>query len=40
MRKIKLFFDRVDYILVRLFFLALAILGAVTVIMQHWPWHR
>lgn len=40
MRKIKLFFDRLDYVLVRLFLLVLAILGAITVIIQHWPWHH
>ena len=40
MRKLKLFFDCLDYVLVRLFLLGLAALGAATVLMQHWPWHR
>ncbi|HJX85021.1 MAG TPA: hypothetical protein VJ723_11810 [Candidatus Angelobacter sp.] len=37
MRRIKLFFDILDYILVRLFLLALLIVGAVTLLAQHWP---
>jgi hypothetical protein len=40
MRKVKLFFDLLDYILVRLFLLALLIFGALTLFMQHWPWHH
>jgi len=40
MRRVKQFFDLVDYILVRLFLLALLVIGAITVFMQHWPWHR
>jgi len=36
MRRIKHFFDTLDYILVRLFLLALLIIGAVTLLMQHW----
>jgi hypothetical protein len=36
MRRIKLFFDILDYILVRLFLLALLIIGTVTLLMQHW----
>ena len=40
MRKIKHFFDLLDYILVRLFLLAMLIFGAVMVVMQHWPWHH
>ena len=40
MRKIKQFFDLVDYVLFRLFLLALLIVGAVTVFIQHWSWHR
>ena len=40
MRKVKLFFDVLDYILVRLFLLALLIAGAIAIFMQHWPWHR
>lgn len=38
MRKIKLFFDRLDYVVVRLLMLALLILGAVALLTQHWPW--
>lgn len=40
MRRIKLFFDILDYILVRLFLLALLIIGAITLLAQHWPWHH
>lgn len=36
MRKIKLFFDILDYILVRLFLLALLVIGAITLLAQHW----
>jgi hypothetical protein len=40
MRKIKLFFDTLEYIVVRLFLVALLILGAITLFMQHWPWRH
>jgi hypothetical protein len=40
MRKVKAFFDLLDYILVRLFLLALLIVGAVTLLVQHWPPHH
>jgi hypothetical protein len=40
MRKIKLFFDIVDYIVVRLLLVTLLILGAITLFMQHWPWRH
>lgn len=40
MRKAKHLFDLLEYILVRLFLLALLIIGAITVFMQHWPWHH
>jgi hypothetical protein len=40
MRKAKHFFDLLEYILVRLFLLALLIVGAITVFMQHWPLHH
>jgi len=37
MRKVKAFFDLLDYILVRLLMLLLLIIGAVALLMQHWP---
>ena len=37
MKRVKLFFDILEYILVRLFLLLLLILGAITLVMQHWP---
>jgi hypothetical protein len=37
MRRIKLFFDIVDYILVRLFLLAMLMIGIITLLAQHWP---
>jgi hypothetical protein len=40
MRKIKLLFDLVEYFLVRLFMLLLLIIGAIALLMQHWPLHR
>jgi len=40
MRKIKLFFDRLDYILMRLFHVMLMIIGVVALIIQHWPWRQ
>jgi membrane protein required for beta-lactamase induction len=40
MKRIKLFFDILDYILVRLFLLVLLLVGAITLVMQHWPLHR
>jgi hypothetical protein len=39
MRKIKLFFDRLDYVVVRLLMLALLVLGAISLLTQHWHWH-
>lgn len=40
MKKIKLFFDLAEYFLVRLLLLLLLVIGAITLLMQHWPWHR
>jgi hypothetical protein len=40
MRKVKHFFDMLDYIFFRLFLFALLIVGAITIFMQHWPWHH
>lgn len=39
MRRIKHFFDILEYILVRLFLLLLLITGAIALLMQHWPLH-
>ena len=40
MRKAKHLFDLLEYIFMRLFLLALLIMGAITVFMQHWPWRH
>jgi len=40
MKKIKLFFDVVDYIMFRLFLLGMVILAVVAIFSQHWPWNR
>jgi len=40
MQKIKLFFDKLDYIVYRLFLIGMAILGVVVLLVHHWPWHR
>ncbi len=40
MRKIKLFFDVLDYIMFRLFLLGMLVLGVIAVFGQHWPWHH
>jgi hypothetical protein len=39
MRRIKLFFDVLDYLLFRLFLLMLLVLGAIALLSQHWPAH-
>jgi hypothetical protein len=36
MRRIKLFFDVLDYLLFRLFLLFLLVTGAITLLLQHW----
>jgi len=40
MRRLKHFFDLVEYFLVRLLLLLLLIIAAITLLIQHWPWHR
>jgi hypothetical protein len=40
MRRIKLFFDVLDYLLFRLFLMLLLVVGALTLLGQHWPWHH
>ncbi len=39
MRKIKLLFDALDYILFRLFLLVMLIFGIIALLGQHWPHH-
>jgi hypothetical protein len=39
MRRVKLFFDVLDYIFFRVFLLLLLVLGAIALLNQHWPWH-
>jgi len=39
MRRIKLFFDVLDYILFRLFLMLLLLIGALSLLGQHWPRH-
>lgn len=36
MRRAKLFFDLVEYVLFRLFLLLLLMIGAITLLGQHW----
>jgi hypothetical protein len=38
MRRVKLFFDVLDYVLFRLFLLVLLISGGIALLQQHW--HR
>lgn len=40
MRRLKHFFDLAEYFLVRLLMLALLIIGAIALVMQHWPHHH
>lgn len=40
MERLKHFFDLAEYFLVRLFMLVLLIIGAITLVLQHWPFPK
>jgi hypothetical protein len=40
MRRVKLFFDVLEYILFRVFLLLLLVLGAIALLNQHWLGHQ